>query len=88
MAWPENPEILAAEQVVRKAQAGVTAAKSAYIPDITAYARQSYQDGVPFFVRNFGTFGVHLDWNVFARQKAAGLKPLIRALIVGTTETS
>jgi outer membrane protein TolC len=65
VAWSENPEILAAEQVVRKAQAGVTAAKSAYIPDITAYARQSYQDGVPFFVRNFGTFGVHLDWNVF-----------------------
>ena len=52
-AWSENPEILAAEEAVRKAKAGVTAAKSAYIPDITAYARQSYQDGVPFFVRNF-----------------------------------
>src|SRR5208283_5101866 len=47
------------------AQAGVTAAKSAYIPDITAYARQSYQDGVPFLVRNFGTFGVNLNWDVF-----------------------
>ena len=64
-AWSENPEILAAEEAVRKAQAGVTAAKSAYIPDITAYARQSYQDGVPFLVRNFGTFGVNLNWDVF-----------------------
>ena len=64
-AWSENPEILAAEEAVRKARAGVTAAKSAYIPDITAYARQSYQDGVPFLVRNFGTFGVNLDWDVF-----------------------
>ena len=64
-AWSENPEILAAEEAVRKAQAGVTAAKSAYLPDITAYARQSYQDGVPFLVRNFGTFGVNLDWDVF-----------------------
>jgi len=64
-AWSENPEILAAEEAVQKAKAGVTAAKSAYIPDITAYARHSYQDGVPFLVRNFGTFGVNLDWKVF-----------------------
>jgi outer membrane protein TolC len=64
-AWSENPEILAAQQAVQKARAGVTAAKSAYIPDITAYARHSYQDGVPFLVRNFGTFGVNLSWDVF-----------------------
>lgn len=64
-AWSENPEIQAAEESIRKAQAGVSAAKSAYIPDITAFARQSYQDGVPFFVRNFGTFGVSLNWEVF-----------------------
>ena len=64
-AWSENPEILAAEQAVRKARAGVTAAKSAYIPDITAYARHTYQNGVPFFVRNFGSFGVVLNWEVF-----------------------
>ena len=64
-AWSENPEIMAAEESVKKARAGVTAAKSAYIPDVTAYARQSYQDGVPFLVRNFGTFGVNLNWEVF-----------------------
>lgn len=64
-AWSANPEILAAEEVVQKARAGLIAAKSAYIPDITAYARHSYQDGVPFLVRNFGTFGVNLSWDVF-----------------------
>jgi outer membrane protein TolC len=64
-AWTAHPEVLAAEEAVRKAQAGVTAAKSAYIPDITAYARHSYQDGVPFLVHNFGTFGFHLTWDVF-----------------------
>jgi outer membrane protein TolC len=64
-AWLENPEIQAAEEAIHKARAGVIAAKSAYIPDITAFARQSYQDGVPFFVRNFGTFGVTLNWDVF-----------------------
>jgi len=64
-AWSENPEISAAEETVRKAQAGVTAAKSAYLPDVTAFARQSYQDGIPFLVRNFGTFGVSLNWDLF-----------------------
>jgi outer membrane protein TolC len=64
-AWSQNPEILAAEETVKKAQAGVGAAKTAYIPDVTAFARYSYQDGVPFLVRNFGTFGLNLTWDVF-----------------------
>ena len=64
-AWSEHPELLAAEEAVRKARAGVTAAKSAYIPDVTAFARDSYQDGWPFLLRNFGTFGVNLNWEVF-----------------------
>jgi outer membrane protein TolC len=64
-AWSVNPEVLAAAEAVRKAKAGLTAAKAAYLPDITAYARHSYQDGLPFFVRNFGTFGLTLNWEVF-----------------------
>ncbi len=64
-AWSQNPQIKAAEDAVEKAHAAVGSAKTAYIPDVTAYARQSYQDGVPFLVRNFGTFGVFLSWDVF-----------------------
>jgi outer membrane protein TolC len=64
-AWAARPEVLAAEEEVRKARARVIVAKTAYIPDITTYARYSYQDGVPFLVRNFGTFGFHLTWDVF-----------------------
>jgi len=63
-AWTHHPEILAAEEAIRKARAGLMAAKTAYIPDITAYARHSYQVGVPFLVRNYGTFGLHLTWDV------------------------
>src|SRR5258706_1627152 len=82
-AWEMNPETLAAEEVIRKAHAGVKAAKSAYIPDVTAFARQSYQDGVPFIVHNFGTFGVNMSWDVFdfgkrraaVRQRVAQLAP-------------
>ena len=72
-AWEENPEIRAAEEAVTKARAAVAAAKTAYIPDITAYARHSYQDGVPFFVRNFGTVGVNLNYTLwdFGKRRAA-----------------
>jgi outer membrane protein TolC len=71
-AWEENPEIRAAEQAVLKARAGVAAAKTAYIPDITAFARHSYQDGVPFFVRNFGTVGISMNYTLwdFGKRRA------------------
>jgi outer membrane protein TolC len=65
VAWVENPQIRAAEEAVHKARAAVAAAKTAYSPDITAYARHSYQNGVPFLVHNFGTFGVNLNFDVF-----------------------
>jgi outer membrane protein TolC len=71
-AWQENPEIRAAEETVTKARAGVAAAKTAYIPDVTAYVRHSYQDGVPFLVRNFGTVGVNLSYTLwdFGKRRA------------------
>jgi len=64
-AWDENPEIRSAQATIEKARAGVAAAKTAYIPDVTAFARHSYQDGVPFVVRNFGTVGINLNYTVF-----------------------
>src|SRR5262249_17669012 len=48
MALNENPEISAAEEKVRQAKAAITAAKSAFIPDISVFARHSYQNGVAF----------------------------------------
>jgi outer membrane protein TolC len=71
-AWEQNPKIHAAEEAVAKARAGVAAAKTAYIPDITAFARHSYQDGVPFFVHNFGTVGINLNYTLwdFGKRRA------------------
>jgi outer membrane protein TolC len=65
MAWAENPEIRSAEETVRRASAGVGAARTKFIPDVTAFARHSYQTGVPFLVHNFGTVGVNLSYDVF-----------------------
>jgi outer membrane protein TolC len=60
-----NPKVLAAQQAVEKAKAGVSAARAAYIPDITGIARQSYQNGIPFLLHNFGTFGGLVTFDVF-----------------------
>src|SRR6516164_9856831 len=64
-AWEENPEIQSAEATIQKARAGVAAAKTAYIPDVTAFARHRYQDGVPFLPRNFGTVGVTVNYTLW-----------------------
>ncbi len=65
MALNENPQINTAAEKVQQAKAALTAAKSAYIPDVSVFARHSYQNGVPFLVHNFGTFGVALNYDVF-----------------------
>jgi outer membrane protein TolC len=65
MAFAGNPQISAATESVEQAKAALTAAKSAYIPDVAVFARHSYQNGVPFLTHNFGTFGVSLNYDVF-----------------------
>jgi outer membrane protein TolC len=65
LALAENPQIAAATEKVQQAKAALTAAKSAYIPDVSVFARHSYQNGVPFLVHNFGTFGAALTYDVF-----------------------
>jgi outer membrane protein TolC len=69
----DNPEIKEAVQTLAKARAAHTAAKAEYIPDVTAFARHSYQNGMPFFDRNFGTFGIHLTYDVFDAGKRRAL---------------
>jgi len=65
IAEEHSPEIRSAQQSVIKAEAGLSAAKDAYIPDVTGLARYSYQSGVPLLVHNFGTFGFTLSYDLF-----------------------
>jgi outer membrane protein TolC len=75
IAQQHSPDIQAAKQGVEKAKAGLSAAKDAYIPDITGLARYSYQSGVPFLVHNFGTFGFTLSYDLFdGGRRVAGIK--------------
>jgi outer membrane protein TolC len=72
-ALNDNPEIKEAVQTLAKARAAHSAAKAEYIPDVTAFARYSYQNGVPLVDRNFGTFGIHLTYDVFDAGKRRAL---------------
>jgi outer membrane protein TolC len=65
MAWEKNPDIRSAELAVQKAGAGVGAARTKYIPNVSVFARYSYQNGIPFLVHNFGTFGVTMSYDIF-----------------------
>ena len=65
IALDQNQDLRAARQTLVKSQAGLTAAKDAYIPDVTALSRYSYQSGVPLLVHNFGTFGFSLSYDLF-----------------------
>ncbi len=64
-AWANNPEIASAQESIKMARAAVTSAKSAFIPDVTAYASDTWQNGVAFVVPNFGSVGVRLNYDVF-----------------------
>jgi outer membrane protein TolC len=65
-ATASHPEIRAARAEMEKAEAAVRLAKTdMWVPDVEAFARYSYQENVPFLARNFGTFGVHLGYDVF-----------------------
>jgi len=65
IALDQNQDLKAARQTLVKAQAGLATAKDAYIPDVTALSRYSYQSGVPLLVHNFGTFGFSLSYDLF-----------------------
>jgi outer membrane protein len=65
-ATASHPEILEARAEVEKAEAAVRLAKTdIWVPDVEAFGRYSYQNNVPFLARNFGTFGIHLGYELF-----------------------
>jgi outer membrane protein TolC len=65
IALDHNQDLKAARQTLVKTQASLAAAKDAYIPDVTALSRYSYQSGVPFLAHNFGTFGFSFSYDLF-----------------------
>jgi outer membrane protein TolC len=65
-ATASHPKILEARAEVEKAEAAVRLVKTdIWVPDVEAFSRYSYQNNVPFLAGNFGTFGIHLGYDLF-----------------------
>lgn len=60
-----NPDLEAALAGVDKAEAGVSALKSEYIPDLGLFVQYVYQDGVPFLPRDNLLLGIKASWTLF-----------------------
>lgn len=73
IALESHPEINAAREEVQKASASARLSKADYVPDVSAFARYSYQSGVPFLAHNFGSFGAQFSYDLFdgGRRRAA-----------------
>jgi multidrug efflux pump subunit AcrB/outer membrane protein TolC len=85
-ALARNPEVRAAREAVAKAKSGLLAAQYEYIPDIGAFARHTYQTGVPFVAHSFGTFGLQMTWNIFDWGKRSGVVGQRDALLTEAEE--
>jgi len=72
-ALKNSPEVQQAITELSKARAAQGAAKAEYIPDITGFARYSYQNGVSFVDHNFGTFGIKFNFELFDGGKRESL---------------
>jgi len=66
LALASHPEVIEARNEVEKAAAAVHLAKvDKDVPDVSAFVSYSYANNVPFLARNFGSFGVHLEYDLF-----------------------
>jgi multidrug efflux pump subunit AcrB len=71
-ALSHNPEVAAAEETLKKARAGLSAAHAEYIPEIGAFAQYVHQDGVPLLTENNGLVGLKMNWTLFEFGKRSG----------------
>jgi outer membrane protein TolC len=65
LAQTAAPEIAAAEEVVRKTEAAVRAARLEYVPDVSIFVRHDYQNGVAFLFHNYGAVGAEFTYTLF-----------------------
>lgn len=72
-ALENNPEVKAAEATVEKARRGVRAAQADYVPEISVFATQAQQRGVPFLPSTNAAVGARMSWDLFdwGRKRAA-----------------
>jgi outer membrane protein TolC len=85
-ALAHNPEVAAAEQTLKKAKAGLSAAHAEYIPEIGAFAQYIHQDGVPLLTENNGGVGLRMNWTMLEFGKRSGKVHESRAQVAEAEE--
>ena len=68
-----NPDLKSARQALNKAHAGLNAARSEYIPDVSLYLQHIYQNGAPLLPESSATVGIRADWTITEFGKRFGL---------------
>jgi outer membrane protein TolC len=85
-ALSENPEIASAKASVTKAESGVKAAKYEYIPDVTLFASNTYQDGASVLKHDVASAGVMMKWDLWDWGKRKAVSGERRAQLSQATE--
>ena len=73
LAAAHNPELLSASQDLKKARAGLHAARAEYIPDVSFIVQHTYQNGAPLLPGNAYVLGFHSEWTISEFGKRIGL---------------
>ncbi|MBS1827375.1 MAG: efflux RND transporter permease subunit [Acidobacteria bacterium] len=76
-----NAELRAARAMAEQALRGATAAGYESVPNISVFARHTYQNGVPFLAHSFGTFGLQMSWDLWDGGKRKALRGERAALL-------
>jgi multidrug efflux pump subunit AcrB/outer membrane protein TolC len=73
-ALRDNPELAQADATVERSRSALAASRDDhYIPDLSAFVRQTHQEGLPFVQSNFTTVGLSLSWTLFDGGRKAGV---------------
>jgi outer membrane protein TolC len=85
-ALAHNPEVADAEETLKKARAGLSAAHAEYIPEIGVFAQYVHQDGVPLLTENNGVAGLKMNWTLLEFGKRSGQVHECRAQVAEAEE--
>jgi outer membrane protein TolC len=58
---------------VERGRSALRAGKADYIPEVSAFVRQTHQEGLPFVQSNFTIVGVSMSWSIFDGGRKAGV---------------
>ncbi len=73
MAYNNNYELGISNATIDKAKLGITAAKKAYIPELSYFAQYNDNRGIPLYPQNYLLTGLNLKWTLIASGERSAL---------------